>query len=689
MRRATFLVFCFILMIDHCRSQDTIKFDGQPHWKTSLGVADQSLFYKLNGRPNFKTGLDIADQTLFYQETSNTPLSFEQATRQKFAPFSKQLRRIVFSNRPLVIQWFKFIISNRSATDTVDLRLSVSLHYFTRLYANSKLISLSGAFQNPAEGPVFFVMPVIVPPNTTITYLARTEDRQNQLLPPAVILRTPYDDASEKVINNFGNRYIFLLLAALSGCLFFICLYAVYQYYLYRDPAIKWYIAYAITSCIVCLFWMDIRLQLLMFPSSVRDVVFSVFIFFVPVLYSFFIATMLRFSFHFKKGWILIKLLAFAAVLQAIVQFIQVRFGWFMLDQDWYGAVISIGPIALLNIVLLVLTAKSKDPVKWFLFGGLLSMLLLWSLSLTGIFARLPYHSYELYLILIFPPAFMMLGITVEAICFSFALSYRSKLVLVEKNNLQKRHSLELETALQKRTQELEIQSKLIEEQKIKQIETAFEHRIAKTQMTALRAQMNPHFIFNCLNSIKLYTLENDGKTASEYLTMFSQLIRLVLENSHSEKVTLKKELETLRLYIDLEAMRFKDKVRYEINVDPGIDQQYTEVPPLLLQPYVENAIWHGLMHKKQGGNLKINVSQPSENLLRVEITDNGIGRALAVEYKSKSVIRQKSFGMKMTSERIQMINPFYLMDTETRIIDLRDDNNNATGTKVIIQIPI
>jgi len=689
MRRATFLACCFILTIGHCQSQDTIKFDGQPHWKTSLSVADQSLFYKLNGRPNFKTGLDIADHTLFYQETSNAPLSFEQATRQKFVPFDKRLRRIVFSNRPLVIQWFKFIISNRSATDTVDLRLSVSLHYFTRLYANSKLISLGGAFQNPTEGPVFFVMPVIVPPNTTITYLARTEDRQNQLLPPTVILRTPYDDASEKVITNFGNRFIFMLLAALSGCLFFICLYAVYQYYLYRDSAIKWYIAYAIMSCIVCLFWMDIRLQLLIFPSLVRDIVFSVFIFFVPVLYSFFIGSMLRFSFHFKKGWILVKLLTFIAVFQGVVQFIQVGFGWFVFNPDWFGAVISIGPIALLNIVLLVLTVKSKDPVKWFLFVGLLSMLLLWSLSLTGIFARLPYHSYELYLILIFPPAFMMLGITVEAICFSFALSYRSKLVLVEKNNLQKLHSLELETALQQRTQELELQSKLVEEQKIKQIETAFEHRIAETQMTALRAQMNPHFIFNCLNSIKLYTLENDGKTASEYLTMFSQLIRQVLENSHSEKVTLKKELETLKLYIDLEGMRFKDKVQYEINVGPGIDQQYTEVPPLLLQPYVENAIWHGLMHKKQGGNLKIDVSQPSENLLRVEITDNGIGRALAAEYKSKSVMRQKSFGMTMTSERIQMINQFYLVDTETKIIDLKDDSNNAVGTMVIIQIPI
>ncbi|HQS55682.1 MAG: histidine kinase, partial [Bacteroidetes bacterium 24-39-8] len=225
--------------------------------------------------------------------------------------------------------------------------------------------------------------------------------------------------------------------------------------------------------------------------------------------------------------------------------------------------------------------------------------------------------------------------------------------------------------------------------QKIKQIETEFEHKIAETEMIALRAQMNPHFIFNCLNSIKLYTLENDSLTASEYLTKFSQLIRLVLENSRSEKVTLQKELETLRLYIELEAMRFKDKVRYHINVVPHIDQQYIEIPPLLLQPYVENAIWHGLMHKPDGGNIIIDISQPSEYLLHIEISDNGIGREMAKLHKSKSATRQKSFGLKMTSERLDAINYIYQTNTEVKIIDITDTNGEAIGTKVIIEIPL
>jgi LytS/YehU family sensor histidine kinase len=207
--------------------------------------------------------------------------------------------------------------------------------------------------------------------------------------------------------------------------------------------------------------------------------------------------------------------------------------------------------------------------------------------------------------------------------------------------------------------------------------------------MTALRAQMNPHFIFNCLNSIKLYTLENDSATASEYLTKFSQLIRLVLENSRSEKVTLQKELETLKLYIDMEAMRFKDKVRYCINVDERIDAGYIEIPPLLIQPYVENAIWHGLMHKKEGGLIKIDVGMAYEHLLHVEISDDGIGRGKAMEYKSKSVTRQKSFGLKMTSERMGIINELYQTKTFIKIIDEKDAINNSCGTKVIIEIPV
>lgn len=214
-------------------------------------------------------------------------------------------------------------------------------------------------------------------------------------------------------------------------------------------------------------------------------------------------------------------------------------------------------------------------------------------------------------------------------------------------------------------------------------------HKIQASEITALRAQMNPHFIFNCLNSIQLFTAQNDTDKATDYLAKFSRLIRLVLENSRSEKVTLENELETLQLYIEMEVMRFRGKVKFEINVANQIDQNYVEIPPLLLQPFVENAIWHGLMHKEEGGTVQVGVTQPNENLLHIEITDDGIGREKASEFKSKSATKNKSFGMKVTTERIELINQLYNTSTKVQIIDLKDEKGDAIGTKVIVEIPI
>lgn len=151
----------------------------------------------------------------------------------------------------------------------------------------------------------------------------------------------------------------------------------------------------------------------------------------------------------------------------------------------------------------------------------------------------------------------------------------------------------------------------------------------------------------------------------------------------------MQKELETLRLYLELEAMRFKNKVQYQINVDSSIDAEYIELPPLLLQPYVENAIWHGLMHKKEGGHISIDVFQPTEQVLFIEIKDDGIGRELAAEMQSKSATQQKSFGLKITSDRINIINQLYRIKTDVTVEDLKDESNKAIGTKVIIQIPV
>ena len=674
MQRTFYLMACFIISIHVCNAQDTIKINGQPNWVQWVDIADHTFFYE--EQPGTAIRFDKA-------------LSFEVIKTRPFVPYSEKLRQQKFAKRPLIIQWLKFSISNTAATDTIHLYLGLSPHYFVRLYSNNQLLVRDGAYETNPTYPGFGSMPIEIAPLSTVTFWLRTEDRMNQLVPNGIALGTPYLFMEGMAIGIARDRLLFLMLAALSGCLIFITLYAIYQYYLYRDTAFVWYIGYSISALFTALFWLDIRHHLRLFPALFHDLMLAVFVFVAPVFYTFFIGSMLQLPVHFKKGWMIVKCFVAIALAQMLIEFTTIRTGWFLLNPDWYSTILSVVPLLLLHITLLVLTALSKDRVKWFLFSGVMSLLILWCLPIIGGGYAISFKETPLFMILIFPPAFMILGLVVEAVCFSFALTYRSKLIFVEKNQLKENYNYELEKALQQRTLELQQQSNLLEAQKIKQVQTEFEHKIAETEMTALRAQMNPHFIFNCLNSIKLYTLENDSQTASEYLTKFSQLIRLVLENSRSEKVTLQKELETLKLYIELEAMRFKDKVQYKINVVPHIDQQYIEIPPLLLQPYVENAIWHGLMHKPEGGNISIDIHQPSEYLLHIEISDDGIGREKAKEHKSKSATRQKSFGLKMTSERLDAINHIYQTNTEVKIIDLEDENGNAAGTKVIIEIPL
>jgi ligand-binding sensor domain-containing protein len=221
------------------------------------------------------------------------------------------------------------------------------------------------------------------------------------------------------------------------------------------------------------------------------------------------------------------------------------------------------------------------------------------------------------------------------------------------------------------------------------QLRAEFQQKIAETELAALRAQMNPHFIFNCLNSLNLYILENNIDLASDYLQRFSKLIRLVLENSRLERIPLSNEIEALRLYMLLESMRFKEKLKFSIEIDPAIDVEMVEIPPLLLQPFIENAIWHGLMHRVEGGNILLKISQLNHKIIHAEIIDNGIGRAAAALIKSKSATRQKSFGIKVTSERIAAINQIYHTTTKVEVLDLVNEKGEASGTKVVVEIPI
>ena len=247
-------------------------------------------------------------------------------------------------------------------------------------------------------------------------------------------------------------------------------------------------------------------------------------------------------------------------------------------------------------------------------------------------------------------------------------------IMLKRKNEVHLREKAENELAMQKLAGEMK--------------ESLFRQQAAELEMKALRAQMNPHFIFNSLNSINRYILQNNKALASEYLTKFSRLVRIILQNSQTALISLESELEALQLYLELETVRFDHHFTFKISVEADLDISAIKVPPIIIQPYAENAIWHGLMHKEERGTLLIELYQ-EKDLLCCRITDDGVGRKKAAEMKSKSATVHKSIGMQITASRIEMMGHKKQLDASIKITDLVLPDGTDGGTEVLIKIPV
>ncbi|MCB0430349.1 MAG: histidine kinase [Flavobacteriales bacterium] len=214
------------------------------------------------------------------------------------------------------------------------------------------------------------------------------------------------------------------------------------------------------------------------------------------------------------------------------------------------------------------------------------------------------------------------------------------------------------------------------------------EIRLATQELKAIRAQLNPHFIFNALNSIQHFVLMHHDESAGKYLNKFARLMRQILSNSERSQVTIQEELNALQLYLELEVLRFEDKFSFSITVDPEIDTEYYEIPPLLLQPFVENAILHGLGPIAKGGKLEVALSKQGVDL-HITITDNGVGRQRARELKSASSRKEhKSMGMSLSHDRVDVFNRVLNTTIRVEVRDLETDGK-PSGTQVVIIIPI
>lgn len=215
------------------------------------------------------------------------------------------------------------------------------------------------------------------------------------------------------------------------------------------------------------------------------------------------------------------------------------------------------------------------------------------------------------------------------------------------------------------------------------------EKKIITLEQEMLRNQMNPHFIFNSLNSIKLYIINNEKENAVYYLNKFSKLIRKILIASTEKEISLENELETMTLYMNIENIRFSNKIHYNVIIDENVSLSNIKVPSLILQPFLENALWHGLSSKNGEKKISLQVSKNSNKYVTISITDNGIGRVASQKIKSQSKLQRKSVGLNITKARLDNFSKNLNAQYSIQIEDLYSDNNTPTGTKVIVKIPL
>ncbi|MEO1049256.1 MAG: histidine kinase [Bacteroidota bacterium] len=297
----------------------------------------------------------------------------------------------------------------------------------------------------------------------------------------------------------------------------------------------------------------------------------------------------------------------------------------------------------------------------------------------------------------------MRLGSVVEVIFFSLGIGYKLKLERQEKDNiktklihqlqetdkLQKRYNEELEVEVKARSDELVEKTKQVEEEKKMKMKAQLENKVEEMRMVAMRSQMNPHFLFNSLNSIRNLIIKQKTTSAYDYLSEFSVLMRSVLENAEKDAIPLHLELRVIETYISLEKLRFDEDFTFKIVVDEQLEAESVLVPPLIIQPFLENAIIHGLAPKTSDKTLVLDIKQDNRYLI-IKIEDNGVG--IKAGSKNGKHRKNKPMAIKIAKERLDLFANHHIKTSVQPSISIQDNKDlstPATGTTVLIELPM
>ncbi len=345
-----------------------------------------------------------------------------------------------------------------------------------------------------------------------------------------------------------------------------------------------------------------------------------------------------------------------------------------------------------LSIAALYIFYKTDSPVKYYLIIGAGVYLII---SIFSHFLTYTGHPFRVlfYLAITFEMIMFALGLgKLTKINLEKTNEWQRQIILKHEENLRLKDELahELDGLVKEKTAEIIDLMKKNEEEKREKLALKYSSEMLRLRMMALQAQMNPHFLFNSLNSIKHFIIKNEPKKSISYLTKFAKLIRNVLDYSGIEEISLKEEIELMKLYLEIENLRFNNRLNIQFDIDPDIDLLHTKIPPLILQAIIENAIWHGLAPKKENLNLKISLTKQRNNIL-IAIVDNGIGRKEAAKIKERKseVLKKKALGINITQERLKVFSERFKNKYKIHFIDLFTPQGEPAGTKVELIIPL
>lgn len=480
-----------------------------------------------------------------------------------------------------------------------------------------------------------------------------------------------YDSLSSIVERDAYNSILYVVL----GGLLLLSVFHLVMFFQNRDRAYLLYSSYTFFSFAA---YMPVAESGFIKTVS-DDIGFDYFtkVFFTIVfncIYFFFFTEFLSIKKINAKWYRIIVLPVFVMILTA---FVSLLLHYFYAYDELFNSFKNVFTylITIQTVISFYILSKVKNNLKYYVvFGGLI----LFACSMIGdkTVRQLPWINLSRKM----GDFIFFFGLFIENIAFSFALGHKQRINYHEKVAFQQNFISQLQkNEMLKDEMNRENEKRLIiENEKIKYLQ-----EISDLKLSVLQSQMNPHFIFNALNSIKYYILENDTQNAVDYLTKFSKIIRTILSASTEKEFTLSQELQTIQLYVDIENLRFHNHIDFSIDIAPEIDMNKVKLPPMVLQPFIENAILHGVATVE---NKKISIEvSVKDHAVEISISDNGIGRMEAGKRKSVIKNKTKSLGTEIAAEMLK--NYFNDKKYQLQYIDLHE-NDIPTGTKVLIAIP-